>query len=42
MSFPTKPKAPDFIPYHFEDEPDPLQIPDHHDPVDDDGVPLYE
>ena len=42
MSFPTKPKAPDFIPYHDEDEPDPLQIPEHNDPVDDNGVPLYE
>ncbi len=42
MPFPPKSKAPDFIPYHAEDEPDPLQIPDHNDPVDDNGVPLYE
>ena len=42
MSFPSKPKAPDFIPYHDEDEPDPLQLPDINDPVDDNGIALYE
>ncbi len=42
MSFPPKPKAPDCIPYHDEVEPDPLNIPDNNDPVDDNGIPLYE
>ena len=42
MSFPIKPKAPDFILYHDEVEPDPLQPPDNNDPVDDNGVALYE
>ena len=42
MSFPPKPKAPDFIPYHDEDEPDPLHITDNNDPVDTNGVALYE
>ena len=42
MTFPPKPKAPDFIPYHDEDEPDPPQISEHNDPVDDKGIPLYE
>ena len=42
MSFLSKPKAPDFTPYIDEVEPDSLQIPENNDPVDDDGVPLYE
>ena len=41
MSFPPKSKAADFIPYHDEDEPDPLQLPDNNDPVDDNCTPLY-
>ena len=42
MSFPPKLKASDFIPYHDEDELDPLQIPGYNDPVDNNGVPLHE
>ena len=42
MSFPPKLKAPDFIPYHDDVEPDPLHIPDNNDPVDVNGIPLYE
>ena len=42
MSFPTKSKANDFIPHHDEYEPDPLQLPDNNDPVDDNGTSLYE
>ena len=39
---PSKPKAPDFIPYHDEVEPDPLHVPDNIDPVNDNGIPFYE
>ena len=42
MSFPSKPKAADFIPYHDEVEPDPLQLPNNNDPFDDNGIALYE
>ena len=42
MTFPPKLKAPDFIPYHDDVEPDPLHIPDNNDPVDDNGIALYE
>ena len=42
MSFPPKPKAADFVPYHDEVEPDPLQLPKTYDPVDSNGIALYE
>ena len=42
MSFPPKPKAADFVPYHDEVEPDPLQLPENNDPVDANGIDLYE
>lgn len=42
MTFPSKPKAPDFIPYDDDVEPDPLHIPDSNDHVDDNGISLYE
>lgn len=42
MLFPTKPKAPESIPYHNEIKPDTLYIPDNNDYVDDNGIPLYE
>ena len=42
MSFPDKLLPDDFIPYQDNDEPDPLKIPVNIDPVDDDGVAIYE
>ena len=42
ISFPTKSKALDFIPYHHEDGIDPLQLPENNYSVDDCGVALYE
>ena len=42
ISFPPKSNVPDFIPHHDEVESDPLQILEHNDSVDDDGITLYD
>ena len=42
MLFPPKPKAADFVPYHDKVESDPLQLPENNDPVDANGIDLYE
>ena len=42
MHFPPKVKDPDFIPCNDGVEPDPLHIPEHNEPVDNNGIPPYE
>lgn len=42
MTFPSKPKTTDFVPYHDDVEPDPLYIPDNIEPVDENGIALCE
>ena len=42
ISFSPKPKAPDFIPHYDEVELDPLQLTENNDPVDCNGIAIYE
>ena len=42
MSFPPKSKAKDHVPYSDDTDPDPPELPSDSDPVDKDGVALFE
>ena len=42
ISFSPKPKVPDFIPHNDEVESESLQILEHNDSVDDNGIALYD